>query len=172
MKKKFVLLSVLILLFVFICPSSYAIGIGESYVESTDVKTSEIPCESGDIIKKDSISVTKYEYPSVFSNNTFKYITVKHVVTYTDKSTEEDIAVVEFLYMFRYNPRLRLAECMSTNCENNYINSDTQLESEARISNSTLSKGACDSSLKVSYKELSDESHYYFTCDSEGKIIT
>ncbi len=124
--------------------------------------------------KKDDIIYLKYNYGQSFSENNYKYKTVRVETTYND-DCGEIIAVAYMEFNFRYNTELNEAKCLSTTHGQICNNSKYGLEVFARTKNLSYESGESFASIRLTkngmvLKQI-DSSGIIFSCDPSGNII-
>lgn len=151
--------------------SAIAVETGRRVERSEETKTTILTSEEPkkeNLEKKEQIHAFDYVYDGALSQNPFKYVDVKHNISYMDKAGV--LGEVTFDIKFKYNTDSDKAECLCTN-QNDIVSPNCKVKSFVRKANLTTDCGAGISSVKFKYDGvLQDESEYKYLCDSNGKI--
>lgn len=147
---------------------AYAMDLGNQVLKNSEMKCINV---SSNLVREEHRYITQYNYSGELSKNSFKYIGVKHVISYVNKVTNEVLAEITTFMKFKYSEKMKRAECMSTSYGCMSKNSEYNLSVSNRKANNAVDKGAGLFDVEFKYRgAVKDKISYKYTCDYLGDV--
>lgn len=174
MKKLMCALVIFITLFMF-CPNDmnvYALGEGDKIsvnFESLANNNTETIIYGG-IVKKEEWSYVETNPLENVRDNSYKYITMRLDVTYTNKNGKK-IATTYLEANFRYNTKYKEAKCLSVAHGEEIIDHSYDVVGFSRTKNSKWSRGAAYGQIKLCKGgKIINKDQYILKCNYKGYL--